>query len=406
MATLRDGVMKRGNTWSYVIRVTDPATGKSKPKWAGGFPTEQEAKAARDEARVKSRRGEYVERSRVTVGEYLIRWLADHAATVKPKTMSGYREDLNRYVIPRIGGMALQSLRPATITKLYRDLVESGGRSGGPLAVSTVRHVHRSLRKALNDAVNVDRLIPSNPCALAKLPRVRPSEPGQVWTPEQLRVFLKSVRSHRLHAFFHLAAYTGARRGELLALRWSQVDLDGRSITLRTSTDIIDGDRFEDTPKGGNSRTIGIDHRTVAVLREHKARQATERLTLGEAWHDAGGFVFTRESGHEIYPDTPSNLMTKLIRRHNDPVIPGSRGRPREVLPRAAVQLPGARLHDLRHLHATTLLLAGEPVHVVAHRLGHSDPAITLRVYAHVIHRQAGSTADVFARAIDGFRRR
>jgi hypothetical protein len=110
---------------------------------------------------------------------------------------------------------------------------------------------------------------------------------------------------------------------------------------------------------------------------------------------------FTRESGHEIYPDTPSNLMTKLIRQHNDPVIPVSRGRPRKVLPRAAIQLPAARLHDQRHLQAITLLLAGEPVHVVAHRLGHSDPAITLRVYAHVIHRQAGS-AEVFARAIDG----
>ena len=129
MSSLRDGVMKRGATWSYVVRVTDPETGRSKPRWVGGFPTEVAAKSARDEARVAARRGEYVDRSGMTVAEYLREWLAAHTVAVKPKTLSGYREDVER-VAPRIGGMRLQDVRPATISNLYRELLEAGGRDG------------------------------------------------------------------------------------------------------------------------------------------------------------------------------------------------------------------------------------------------------------------------------------
>jgi integrase len=260
-----------------------------------------------------------------------------------------------------------------------------------------VRHVHRALRKALNDAVAVDRLIPSNPCTLAKLPRAGASSIELLWKPEHLRIFLAFARSHRLYAFFHLAAYTGARRGELIALRWSMIDFEAGAVTLRASTDVVAGERIEDTPKGGRTRTIEIDPGTVAVLRRHRVRQLEERARLGAAWLDPGDFVFRRESGAELYPDTVTNLMTKLIRAHNEPVEQGRRGRPRRELPRPAVPLPPARLHDLRHLHATTLLLAGEALHVVSHRLGHADPAITLRVYAHVLRQHNAALAQRFA---------
>ena len=121
---------------------------------------------------------------------------------------------------------------------------------------------------------------------------------------------------------------------------------------------------------------------------------------LGAAWDDPGDFVFRRESGAELYPDTPSSLMSILIRNHNEPFEQGRRGRPRRALPRPKVALPHARLHDLRHLHATTLLLAGEGLNVVSHRLGHADPAITLRVYAHVLRQHNTALAEKFAREV------
>jgi integrase len=390
MPKLRDGVIKRGSSWSYVIRVPDPATGVSKPRWVGGFKTEEEAKAARDEARVRARRGEYVNRSASTVADYLADWLEAHATTVKPKTFAGYRHDIDHYIVPHIGRMRLQALRPAVISKFYRDLADHGGRDGRPLSAWTVSHVHRTLRKALADAVNVEQLLPDNPAARSKRPKIGAAEPVQIWTVGQLDSFLAAAQSHRLFAFYRLAAYTGARRGELLYLRWHAVNLDTAEVTLSGSTAVVRGQRVEGTTKGGRSRTINIDSETVSMLLEHHRHQAEERQAAGSAWNDSSGLVFTSRWGEPLYPDTVSALMSKLITEYNKSVSPPAR------------PLPHARLHDLRHLHATTLLLAGVPVHVVAARLGHADPAVTLRVYSHVLREHTTGIGDIFAQAVKG----
>jgi integrase len=155
---------------------------------------------------------------------------------------------------------------------------------------------------------------------------------------------------------------------------------------------VIDGDRVEGTTKGGHERTVSLDAGTMDVLRAHRRRQMDEQALVGEAWTDTG-HVFTTGLGQPIYPDTVSQLMPKLIALYN--TAPDSAGG------RPGTRLPHARLHDLRHVHATMLLLAGVPVHVVSERLGHVDPSITLRVYAHVIRQHAAGVADVFAAAVD-----
>jgi integrase len=389
---LRDGVMKRGSTWSYVIRVKDAETGISRPRWVGGFANEEAAKAARDEARVTARQGEYIDRNSITVSAYLDDWIESHAMEIKPRTLLDYRACIRLYVTPRIGNMPIQAVRPSTITRLYRDLLTSGGRDSRPLAVPTVTHLHAVLRKAFRDAVIVDGLIAINPVERAKRPRVQAQEPGTVWTVAQLRAFLNTARQHRLFVFFHLAAYTGARRGELLNLQWSAVDLYDKKITITGSTAVIGGERVTGTTKSGRTRVVSIDEATVAVLRQHKADQTADQLRAGNSWRGIkDGHVFTTGWGEQIYPDTVTSLMTKLIRAHNSPE---NGKRPRN-------QLPHARLHDLRHIHATTLLLSGVPVHVVAARLGHADPAITLRVYAHVIRAAETAAADIFAQAVN-----
>jgi integrase len=158
---LRDGVIRRGGSWSYVIRVTD-GSGISKPRWVG-FATEAEAKAARDEARVAARRGQFVHRNQMTVEGYLTTWLQAHALEVRPKTHEDYRSLLHRYVIPRIGKMRLQSVKPATLSTLYTTLRREGGANGQALSPRTVNYVHSVLRKAFNDAVNTDQLLAVNP---------------------------------------------------------------------------------------------------------------------------------------------------------------------------------------------------------------------------------------------------
>ncbi len=290
---LRDGVMKRGTTWSYVIRVKDPETGISKPRWVGGFATEQDAKAARDKARVSARQGQYIDRNSITVAAYLDQWLEAHAVEVKPKTLQDYRHLINRHVRPHIGDLRLQAITPARITKLYRELATSGGRDSTGLSPRTVEYVHAVLRKAFRDAVVVDQILPSNPVERAKRPRQARSQPGQVWTPAQLRAFLDTARQHRLFAFYRLAAYTGARRGELLNLRWQDIDLDLAEIRITGSAAVIAGQRIEGTTKSGRSRIVSIDPGTVQILRDHRKRQAGERLKVGPEWRGTDDYVFS-----------------------------------------------------------------------------------------------------------------
>jgi integrase len=375
-----------------VIRVKDSETGISKPRWVGGITTEEAAKAARDEARVRARQGQYIDRNSITVAAYLDQWIEGHAVEVKPKTLQDYRHLIDRHVRPRIGSLRLQALSPARISKLYRDLATSGGRNGAGLSPRTVEYVHAVLRKALRDAVIVDQILPTNPVERAKRPRNAASEPWQVWTPGQLRAFLDTARQHRLFAFYRLAAYAGARRGELLNLRWRDIDMDVREVRITGSAAVIAGQRIEGTTKSGRSRTVSIDAETAQVLRDHRKRQAGDRLKVGPEWRGTDDYVFATAWGEPIHPDTVSSLMTVLINAHNDP----------QAEEKPAEPLPHARLHDLRHIHATTLLLAGVPVHVVAARLGHADPSITLRVYAHVISDQLTEAAEIFARAIAG----
>ena len=383
--------MERGRTWSYVVG-SRTRTGVSRPRWVVDSPP-RTGQGRRDEARVKARRGEYIGRNQITVAAYLDEWIDSHSMEIKPRTLLDYRACIRLYITPHIGHVPIQAVRPSTITKLYRDFSASGGHGGKPLAATTVIHLHAILRKAFRDAVIIDGLIASNPVERAKRPRVPTREPGTVWTVAQLQAFLAAARQHRLFAFFHLAAYTGARRGELLNLRWADVNLDAKKITISGSTAVIGGERINGATKSGRTRVIAIDDGTVAVLRQHRAepgRRASpgrrplarhqQRLRLHHGW------------GEPIYPDTVTTLMTKLISAHNE----------LENGPRPEDQLPHARLHDLRHIHATTLLLSGVPVHVVAARLGHADPAITLRVYdAHVIRTAEAAAADIFAQAVN-----
>ncbi len=397
---LRNGVIRRGKTWSYVIRVTD-ARGVSKPRWVGGFGTEVAAKRARDEARISASAGGYVDRSTVTVEGYLAEWLEGHALEVKPRTRAGYAHLIETYVVPRIGAMRLQAVRSADLSRLYRDLLEGGGRGGRPLSARSVEYVHAVLRKAFADAVRTDQVLSSNPAERAKRPRKEVSQPVVMWTAADLAAFLASTKGHRLHAFFWLAAATGARRGELVNLRWGDVRLgEGPSLRLRGTVSVIHGVRVEGSTKGGRERVVSIDPATVAVLQAHQAAQNRERELAGAAWvkdsaQTAGGHVFRQELGAPLFPDTPTALMRKLLRQHNDggtSTAAGSTGEAR--------LLPVIRLHDLRHLHASLLLKAGVPVHVIAHRLGHADPSITLRVYAHVLDDQASHAATVFAEVL------
>ena len=384
MSKMRNGIVKRGSTYSCVVRVKDPATGASKPVWEGGFKSHAEAVDRRDEAREALRKGTYIRRTHETVGDYLMSWLGQ--VDVRPKTLDGYAYNVHHYVRPYLGAVPLHDLTGPMLSSFYADLRLRGGRNGGELGWRSVQAVHRTLSSALSSATASGLLI-NNPADRAVLPpKPRPATREewearnlQIFTPTELTTFLKVASAHRLGAFFHLAAYTGARRGELLYLRWGDVDLDNRTIDLLGSRTQAGGKAVEGPTKGGKPRRVTIDPLTVEVLRTHRAAQAAERLRAGPLWDDAGDYIFTRPAGRPIHLDTPSSLMPKLCRAAKVPVI---------------------RLHDLRHTHASILLSAGRPPHEVAERLGHRDATVTLQVYAQVLRERSAGLGDAFAAAI------
>ena len=374
---VKNGIAYTGKGWSYVLRVPDPKTGKTKPKWVGGFDSEKSAKLARDKARVAIANRDYIPAEKLTLGEFLDKWLSIHSQRIKPTTADRYADLIRDYVVPKLGAIAIQSLRPSHIQQFYTDLLTNPGKSGKPLSSRTVHFVGSILKKALKYAVDVDGLLTTNPATKVPLPSDNPPIVTP-WSLQELKDFLEIAKSHRLYFFFWLSAFTGARRGELLALRWS--DFDGSYITI-TKSRTKAGNRIVElsTTKGGNNgqRRVKLDPATIEQFTAHRKRQIAERLSLGELWQESG-YVFVQENGLPLYPNTPSTVFRKLVK---------------------GAGLRATRVHDLRHLHATELLEQGEQLHVVAERLGHRDAMVTATIYAHVTNRQAETASNRFANA-------
>ena len=381
MSEMRDGIIQRGATYSYVVRERDPQTGTTKPRWVGGFPTRTAARKARDEARHAVNRGTYVAPQNLTVGKWLDTWIDGHAVELKPSTAASYRANIARYLKPAIGHERLQALSPSRLSILFKDLYEGGGKDGKALSPRTVEFARAVLRRAMQDAV-MDRIIEVNPVVGTKRPRVdKPKH--TTWTGPQLLAFLATLTTEdRWAPLWTLAAATGMRRGELMALRWSEVDLEGGVIAVERSVTRVHQERIYVTPKNHERRDVSIDPHTVTALKAWRKTQLSERLAWGVAYQGDEGLVFTWEDGRPVLPDFVTRTFGVLTAKTDG--------------------VPRLKLHELRHTHATILLRDGVPVHIVAKRLGHKDPSVTLNVYADAIPADDDRAVDVFSKAVWG----
>lgn len=332
-------------------------------EWKSGFRTKQEAQRALNEVLTRLAQGTYVEPSRRTLAGYMTdEWLPAVAARVRPTTQENYRILVQHYVLPTLGATRLQDLSPAALNGLYGSLLASGGRDGAGLAPKTVRNVHVLIHGALSDAVRWGKVM-RNVADLADPPRL-PRREMKVWSAEEMRRFLKSVADDRLYACWLLASTTGMRRGELLGLRWSDVDLRaGRVSIVQTATLVGHRVQFSEPKTARSRRSLALDSATMEALREHRKHQLAERLAWGSAYRESGR-VFTREDGSPIHPELLADWFVSHAKRAG---------------------LPRIRLHDLRHSYATAGLAAGIPAKVVSERLGHASVGITLDTYSHVL---------------------
>ena len=221
--TVKDGISFTGKSWSYVLRIPNSETGKTSPKWVGGFDSEESALLARDEARVALRKRTYVPPSERTVGEFLLTWLYEvHKQQLKPTTFNSYEKIVRLHLIPGLGTIRLSDLKPSDIQRFYSDTVNKKKSNGEQLQPRTAQYAGAILKKAIKYAVEVEGVLMFNPASRVPLPKTNPEIPTP-WTFSELKTFLNVASEHRLYFFYRLSAYTGARRGELLALRWTDV---------------------------------------------------------------------------------------------------------------------------------------------------------------------------------------
>jgi integrase len=282
---MRGTIIKRGNSWAVVVEVgRDPSTGKRVRKWHSGYRTKRDAERARTELLSRLDHGTYVSPDRRTVGGFLEDdWLPAVKARLTPSTWDSYARNVRLHIAPELGPIPLQALTAARLNEFYSTLSSNGRRDGrGGLAPKTVRYLHGIIRRALADAARWS-LVQRNVADQADPPTIRSTAPEmKTWTADALSRFLDLVSEDRLYAAWALAATTGIRRGEVLGLRWSDVDLDASRLAVRqTLVSVAYETRFS-TPKTARSRrSVSLDATTVAALRAHRKQQLEERMAWG-----------------------------------------------------------------------------------------------------------------------------
>jgi integrase len=314
---------------------------------------------------------------RQTVAQYLTSWLATVRPTVKSRTWRRYEQAIRVHLVPALGSVRLVKLSAQHVQQLYAAKLDEG------LAAATVRHLHVILHHALEQAVRLN-IVPRNVTDLVTPPRPAHQE-MHVLTPEQAQCFLRSVSGQRLEALYMLALTTGMRLGELLALRWRDVDLDAARLHMSNTVHHTAGGVWHlEAPKTPQSRRrVDLAPLALEALRAHRTRQLEERLLVGPDWHDHD-FVFTRGDGEPVHG-------TWLLDGDFRPQL-------------AAAGLPRIRFHDLRHTAATLLLLANVPAKVVSELLGHASVGITLGLYSHVLPSMQRDAAAAMERMLSSAR--
>lgn len=367
-----------GRRWSIRYDIPPhPDSGRRRQRRQRGFATKDDAERALRKALGALDDGLHVDPSQMTVATYLRTWLA--GTQVRPTTAARYRQSVERHIIPEVGGIRLQQLTVEDLDAAYQSLISGGGVDGAPLSPKTVRNAHGVVRTALRDALRRGHVV-RNVAEHARLPRLERPE-MKVWTAAQVGRFLDHVQSNRFHAMWTLYVTTGMRRGEVIGLRWSDLELEAARLVVQRSLTVAAGRMVWSEPKTARGRrVIALDAATVSALRRHRTAQAEEKLAAGPAWQD-DDLVFCWPDGSAIQPQLP----TKWIREHAE-----------------AAGLPKIRLHDLRHTWATLALGAGVPAKVVSERLGHANVSITLDVYTHVSPALDQDAADTVAAAIFG----
>lgn len=364
---------KRGTNWYAVVDVArDPTTGKRRQKRVSA-PTRKDCEALVRAALQAAETGGVARDDRLIVCDYVDRWLVAIESTVRPATFRRYGDLLRRHALPVIGGVRLVKLSPLDLQRLYADRIAAG------LSPTTVHHLHAVIHRALKQAMRWG-LVDRNVSEMTDAPR-RTLPDVQTWGAKQAAAVLAAGDGTDLAALWRLALLCGMRRGELLGVKWEDIDLDHGTVAVRRTLSRGKGETWElGQPKTASGRrSIALPTSCVAALRKHRARQTEDRLRLGAVWEDHG-FVFTNSTGGPLHVNSLVGRFGRVVK---------------------AAGVPTIRFHDMRHTSATLLLAEGVHPKIVQERLGHADISMTLNRYSHVTPGMQRRAADALDAAID-----
>jgi integrase len=376
----RGSIQRRGKQ-SWRIRFEDgvDAKGRRKRRTITFKGSRKDAQRELTRLLAAADAGTLPEPSKATVADHVRNWI-ENDPNLSPKTRERYLELAELQIVPHLGTTLLQKLKPLQVDDWHNTLLKTGAKNGGPLSARTVGHAHRVLHRALQVAVENEVL--ARNVASIKSPPTVDEEEVEILLKEQIPIVIDKLIGHHLHDLVVVDLNTGLRRGELLALRLSDLDLEAATVRVERSLEETKaGLRFKPPKTKQSKRTIPLPPNAVAVLRERRRRLLEMRMALGLGKPDADTLLFGEPDGS---PTPPRRLTTRW----------------RETC--VSLDIPRVSFHALRHTHASMLIHAGLNVVKISQRLGHKNPNVTLRIYAHLFDRDDRQAADAAERAMTG----
>ncbi len=370
---MKGHIQRRGKqSWRLKFDIgDDPLTGQRRTQYKAVKGKRADAERELRAVLFRHDKGFAIDPSKKTVAKFLDDWLDDVAPQrVAPKSLERYGGLVRNQIKPHLGAILLQKLRPADVSGWMQTLI-----SEGKLSNRSIRHAHGVLRTALNHATAIE-IVERNVASIIKPPAIQRSE-IKILTADEIADALDKMKGHSLYPIVALAIGTGARRGEIAALRWSDFDLDAATVRIERSLEQTqEGLRIKSPKTAAGRRTVSLPAFAVKAVRDHRRQQQELRLALGAGKFPGNAPVFGDVEGNWPKPESISDRWRRTIKRR---------------------KIPKVTFHALRHSHASALIAAGLDVVTVSRRLGHASPALTLGVYSHLFK----NNDDAAATAID-----
>lgn len=370
---------KRGKTWTFIYYVTDE-NGKRVQKWKGGYKTKKEAEADLKIYQAKAELNQIIPTNSLTVEKYICKWFDLHKKMLEPNTINGYYTNIHKHIIPSIGKIKLKDLKPTTLEQFYISLMEEKG-----LSAKTVKYIHNVLKTSLKSAVD-DRLLDTNVCLKAKTPKV-PKFKGELLSKEQLKTLFEALNGDRYETEIKLAATLGLRRGEVLGLKFSDLNTEKHTLHIQRQVSIT-RDNTKDKHESyyglkslkseSSNRVLYISEDIEDLILRKQIYNNAQKENLGTEYHDYD-LICCSDNGEPMSPQTLYHAFKRIIK---------TCGFPNSV-----------RFHDLRHSYATLCIDLNVPIKVISQALGHSSTAVTDEVYADSIEAKK-NLADIISQAV------